>query len=191
VAPGRDGPDQTGARYDQDFRQWTAPFVLSATNSRVVRRSNAVLGFPWGEAFRYDESLLCPSRARAVAMALGTGAGMLTLAAGPTRALARRFLPKPGEGPDREQREAGFYEIFFHGIHPDDRSKDIRVKVTGDMDPGYGSTAKMLGEAAVCLACDEPAVGGGFWTPSSAMDGQLLQRLEENAGLTFEVVETE
>ncbi|MEJ2530633.1 MAG: saccharopine dehydrogenase NADP-binding domain-containing protein [Halioglobus sp.] len=191
VAPGRDGPDQTGARYDQDFRQWTAPFVLSATNSRVVRRSNAVLGFPWGEAFRYDESLLCPSRARAVAMALGTGAGMLTLAAGPTRVLARRFLPKPGEGPDREQREAGFYEMFFHGIHPDDRSKDIRVKVTGDMDPGYGSTAKMLGEAAVCLACDEPAVGGGFWTPSSAMDGQLLQRLEENAGLTFEVVETE
>lgn len=187
--PGEDGGDQIGPRYDPDFEQWTSPFIMAAVNTRVVRRSNALLGFPWGEAFRYDESLLSRSRYRATRDSLATGAGMAALAVGPTRKLAQRLLPTPGEGPSRKQREAGYYEIFFHGIHPTDRSKDMRAKVTGDMDPGYGSTAKMLGEAAVCLALDKLSVEGGFWTPASALGGQLLKRLTANAGLTFETVD--
>jgi short subunit dehydrogenase-like uncharacterized protein len=120
---------------------------------------------------------------------MAVGVGMRAMALGPTRELARRFLPKPGEGPSQKQREAGYYEIFFHGVHPEEPGKDYRLKVTGDMDPGYGSTSKMLAEAAICLACDELSVGGGFWTPASAMDGALLQRLQDNAGLSFEIVE--
>ena len=58
-------------------------------------------------------------------------------------------------------------------------------KVTGDKDPGYGSTSKMLGETAVCLAVDELPKISGVLTPSVAMGDALLQRLEQSAGLTF------
>jgi short subunit dehydrogenase-like uncharacterized protein len=189
VARGKDGRDQTGARFDKDFDKWTSPFIMAVVNTRVVRRSNALLGFPWGEDFRYDEAVLNPSRLRATGSSVAGGVGMVALALGPTRKLAQRFLPSPGEGPSRAQREAGSYEIFFHGTHPTDRSKDMMVKVTGDMDPGYGSTSRMLGEAAVCLAKDDLAVSGGFRTPASAMDGKLVERLRANAGLTFEVID--
>jgi short subunit dehydrogenase-like uncharacterized protein len=188
MAAGKDGPDQQGARFDADFHQWTAPFIMAVVNTRVVRRSNALLGFPWGEDFRYDEAVLCRSRFRARQLAVATGAGMAALALGPTRKLAQRFLPAPGEGPNRAQREAGFYELFFYGVHPSSRDDDVLVKVTGDMDPGYGSTSKMLGEAAVCLALDNVKAKGGFWTPASALGPMLLERLTSRAGLTFEIV---
>jgi short subunit dehydrogenase-like uncharacterized protein len=187
---GQDGPDQTGAIFDPDFNQWTSPFIMAAINTRVVRRSNALLGFPWGEGFRYDEATLNTSRYKATLTSVAGGIGLLTLALGPTRRLAQRFLPKPGEGPTREQREAGYYEVFFRGIDPGDRSRDTTIKVSGNLDPGYGSTSRMLGEAAVCLARDELTVGGGFWTPASALDGKYLERLTTKAGLTFEVIDT-
>lgn len=188
-ATGPDGPDQTGARYDKDFKQWTSPFVMAAVNTRVVRRSHALLGFPWGKDFSYDEAVLNRSRIEATAIALGTSAGMMAMGLGPARKVAAKLLPAPGDGPSRRQRENGYWEAFFHGVHPSDRSKDMRLKVIGDMDPGYGSTAKMLGESAVCLALDNATTGGGFFTPASAMGSQLQQRLAENAGLSFEFVE--
>jgi short subunit dehydrogenase-like uncharacterized protein len=191
VPAGKDGPDQTNARFDPDFGQWTSPFIMAAVNTRVVRRSNALLGLPWGKDFQYDEAVLNRSRGQATAAAVGAGAGMLALGFGPARKLAQKLLPSPGDGPSRRTRENGYWEVFFHGVHPKDRSLDLRLKVTGDMDPGYGSTAKMLGESAVCLALDEPLTGGGFWTPASAMGGQLQQRLASNAGLDFEFVETD
>lgn len=186
VPAGQDGADQTGAKYDPDFSQWTSPFIMAAINTRVVRRSNALLGFQWGENFRYDEAMLNASRYDATRNSVAGAVGMVALALGPTRKLAQRFLPKPGDGPTREQREAGYYEVFFRGINPNDRSQDTVVKVTGDLDPGYGSTARMLGEAAVCLAKDTLTAGGGFWTPASALGGSYLQRLIDYAGLTFE-----
>jgi len=188
VKRGPDGPDQNGVRFDPDFGQWTSPFIMAAINTRVVRRSNALLGFPWGVDFAYDESSLNKSRLSAIRAGVATGLGMLAMAIGPTRSLLARVLPKPGEGPSQEVREAGFYEIFFHGVHPHDSAKDLRAKVTGDMDPGYGSTSKMLAEAAVCLAKDELAVEGGFWTPAAAMNQKLIDRLVSNAGLSFELV---
>ena len=189
IEPGEDGPDQAGPVFDADFHQWTSPFIMAVVNTRVVRRSNALLGFPWGEDFLYDEALLTPSRFQAARNSLATGAGMITMAIGPTRKLVQRFLPKPGEGPSRKQREAGYYEIFLWGLDPRDRTRDTVVKVTGDMDPGYGSTSKMLGEAAVCLARDKLKVKGGFWTPASALGDHLLERLVNSAGLTFEVID--
>jgi short subunit dehydrogenase-like uncharacterized protein len=190
VAAGRDGPDQNGAVYDADFGQWTSPFIMAAVNTRVVRRSNALLGFPWGQDFRYDEATLNRSRYEALRNSLASGLGIVALALGPTRRLAQRFLPKPGEGPTRAQREAGYYEIFFHGIDPRDRSHDTRVQVSGDLDPGYGSTSRMLGEAAVCLAKDPLTAGGGFWTPASALGEHYLERLTSRAGLEFRTVDS-
>jgi short subunit dehydrogenase-like uncharacterized protein len=189
MAPGRDGPDQRGPVYDPDFGQWTSPFIMAAINTRVVRRTNALLGFPWGEDFRYDEATLNASRSRATLASLAGGVGMVSLALGPTRRVLQRFLPQPGEGPSREKREAGHYEVFFLGIDPVDRKKDTAIKVSGDLDPGYGSTSKMLGEAAVCLARDDLTVDGGFWTPAAAMGGKYLDRLTTHAGLRFEEIE--
>lgn len=183
---GGDGADQTGAVYDPDFDQWTAPFLMAGINTRVVRRSNALLDFPWGENFRYDEATLSSSRLSATGTSIAGGVGMVAMALGPTRKLAQRFLPKPGEGPSREQREAGFYEIFLLGIDPADRGHDTMIKVSGNLDPGYGSTARMLGESAVCLAKDPLTAGGGFWTPASALGAPYLERLIHKAGLRFD-----
>jgi len=186
-APGPGGSDQTGPRYDPCYERWTAPFVMALINERVVHRSNALLDFPWGRDFAYDESMLCGSRAEALTISLAVGAGLLTAGTAPGRALARKFLPAPGEGPDQEARQKGFFELFFEAEHPDDRTLNVRVKVTGDRDPGYGATSRMLGEAALCLAQDDLAVGGGVWTPASALAGNLLPRLEDHAGLSFDV----
>ena len=186
--PGPPRRDQTGAVFDPRFRRWTAPFVMSLINERVVRRSNALLGFPWGREFDYDESLLCSGRAQAVAVSGAMGAGMLFASAGIGRRVLRRALPAPGQGPDQAARERGCFELFFHAEHPEDPGKDLRARVTGDRDPGYGSTSRMLGEAAQCLALDPLSVGGGIWTPASALAESLLPRLEAHAGLQFSLL---
>jgi short subunit dehydrogenase-like uncharacterized protein len=94
-------------------------------------------------------------------------------------------LPKPGEGPSPAAQASGFFDLRLHGTTADGRA--LRGKVTGDRDPGYGSTAKMLGEAAVCLALDLPkdALPGGLYTPATALGERLVQRLEAHAGLRF------
>ena len=142
-------------------------------------------GLPWGDDFKYDEAILNKSKTQARIVGLASGADMLTAAFTPTRKLAARFLPQPGEGPNQEQREAGFYELHFHGVHPGDRACDMRLSVRGELDPGYGSTARMLGEAAMCLAKDSAITKGGFWTPASALGQAYLERLEQFAGLSF------
>jgi short subunit dehydrogenase-like uncharacterized protein len=115
-------------------------------------------------------------------------AGGLTAAAiGPLRRLLKHALPAPGEGPDAAQREAGYWDLRFHGSHPGDAAHRMDVKATGDRDPGYGSTAKMLGESAVCLALDDLDSAPGFSTPAVAMGDALIARLEANAGVRFEI----
>lgn len=103
--------------------------------------------------------------------------------------MVEKFVPQPGEGPSPEAQKAGYYDLRFMGRTQD--GKTIITKVTGDQDPGYGSTGKMLGEAGMCLAFDLPVEKeGGFWTPSSLLNGSLMDRLTTKAGLTFEVLET-
>ena len=187
-------PDVKSAEYDRDFQAWTAPFVMAAINTRVVHRSNALSGKAYGADFRYDEAMMTGRGLKGRATALGVtgalGGFMLGAAIRPTRWLLERFVvPKPGEGPSPEAQEKGFFDLRFYGETRDGES--LRAKVTGDRDPGYGSTSKMLGQAGVCLAEDlageEPK--GGFWTPSTAMDGQLLERLRRYSGLQFELIE--
>ncbi|WOJ94607.1 saccharopine dehydrogenase NADP-binding domain-containing protein [Congregibacter variabilis] len=189
--PGPLVKDQYTPVFDPCFEQWTTPFVMALINERVVRRSNALLDFPWGRGFNYDESQLCSSRAQALAISLGMGAAMLIASNTLGRNAMARWLPKPGEGPDRDAREKGFFELFFHAEHPEDSKKSLRARVSGDRDPGYGSTSRMLGEAAVSLAKDPATVAGGIWTPASALAPALIPRLEQNAGLQFSLISAE
>lgn len=186
---GLDGLDQTSAEQDPDFRQWTAPFVMASINTRVVRRSNALMNYAYGHDFRYDEAVLTGTGAagfaKAAALAAGTAMMMGAMAIGPIRNLVLPLLPKPGEGPSKETRENGYFEIALLGLNPNDPEGNVRATIKGDRDPGYGSTAKMLAESAVCLARDALEVAGGFWTPASAMGTQLIERLDSNAGVTF------
>ena len=92
---------------------------------------------------------------------------------------------KPGEGPSKEERETGYYDLLFVAIAPDGRQ--VRAVVKGDRDPGYGSTSKMISECAICLLRDTPEVPAGIWTPGAAMGDKLIKRLVDHAGLTFAV----
>jgi short subunit dehydrogenase-like uncharacterized protein len=154
-----------------------------------VRRSNALLGYAYGRSFRYDEAMLMGRGPLGLAKALATTAGSLSamgaLAIGPVRRAIAGRLPQPGEGPSLERREKGYFEILLRGAHPSDPGKGLRARIRGDRDPGYGATAKMLGESAVCLAQDTLAAAGGCWTPASALGDALLARLGKNAGVTF------
>ena len=188
---GPDSGDQQDVRFDEDVNSWTAPFVMAGINTRIVRRSNALAGYPYGRGFRYREATLTGpgtgGRIKGAMLAATLGALVLGMSAGPTRALLQKFvLPEPGEGPSREQQESGFFSLMQVGKLPD--GTVMRTRIAGDRDPGYGSTSKMLSESAVCLAKDELATGGGVWTPASAMGAPLLERLRRNAGLTFEVL---
>lgn len=182
--------NQKSARFDNERETWTAPFVMAAINTRVVHRSNALLNNLYGDNFLYEEAMMTGKTAKggmgANAMSIGLGGFMFAAAIPPTRWLLESFvLPKPGEGPSPEAQERGFYDIRFYGTTRD--GQKLAAKVTGDRDPGYGSTAKMLGEAAVCLAKDinKDEKGGGFWTPASVFGETLIGRLEQKAGLTF------
>jgi short subunit dehydrogenase-like uncharacterized protein len=184
-------PQVKSAAFDSDFGAWTAPFVMAAINTRIVQRSNALSGLGYGKTFVYDEAVLTgrglSGRLRAGAISAGLGGFLLAAALPPSRwALERFVVPKPGEGPSPQQQEQGRFDLRFHGSTA--RGQTLRARLTGDRDPGYGSTAKMLGEAAACLVSDVSGeVEGGFWTPSTLMGEALLARLTAHAGLTFEV----
>ena len=186
-------PNVKFAEFDADFDAWTAPFVMSAINTRIVQRSNALTKQAYGANFRYDEAMLTGrginGRLAAAAVGAGLAGFMAASAVGPVRSMLERFvLPGPGAGPSPEQQAKGFFDLRFHGKTEDGRS--LRVKVTGDRDPGYGSTAKMLGQAAACLALDIDKADkpGGFWTPATIFGDRLVRRLTAHSGLTFEVL---
>jgi short subunit dehydrogenase-like uncharacterized protein len=187
-------PQLRGVEHDADFDAWMAPFVMSVVNTRIVQRSNALSKQAYGAGFRYDEAMMMgkglQGRLAATGLAVGLGGFMFASALPPTRwALQRFVLPAPGEGPGAEDQRKGFYDLRFLGITDDGRQ--LRVKVTGDRDPGYGSTAKMLGQAGTCLAldCADDGHKGGFWTPATLFGDRLRERLVAHAGLTFEVLE--
>jgi short subunit dehydrogenase-like uncharacterized protein len=180
-------------QYDRDFNAWLAPFIMASINTRVVHRSNALLNYAYGQDFRYDEAMLVGEgqrgrlRAYAVAGALGGFVALISLA--PTRRLLQRFvLPAPGQGPSPRSQAQGFYDLRFLGIFDDGRT--IAAKVTGDADPGYASTAKMLGQVAACLAHGGKVnKSGGFWTPATLLGDTLIDMLEQHAGLSFTLID--
>jgi short subunit dehydrogenase-like uncharacterized protein len=176
LTPGFRGPDQPDGDKpyeDKVTGAWVGPFMMAGINTKAVHRTNLLLGQPWGAGFQYDEMQMLDGPP-------GEGAGGMggfNFGAG--------GLPKPGEGPSPEERETGFYDILFVAEAGDGRT--VRAAVKGDMDPGYGSTAKMLAESAVCLARDvaKDQTPGGCWTSAAAMGPMLIRRLVAKAGLTF------
>lgn len=186
-------PNIKFASYDPDAKAWAFPFIMASINTKIVQRSHALTGYAYGTDFIYDEAMLTGAgvkgRLAATGAALGIASAFSALVLPPTRALMARYVvPKPGEGPTPEQQAKGFYDIRFIGKTK--TGDTLTVKVTGDRDPGYGSTCKILGEAAVCLALDisKEEKAGGFWTPSTLMGDKLIARLTQYAGLSFTVV---
>jgi len=195
LTPGFRGPVQPegdSAQYDALAKSWTGPFIMAAINTKNVHRSNALRGHPWGRDFAYDERMMlgdgAAGKRRAWLLAASTRVQTALLGFGPARALIGRLaLPQPGQGPSKAQREAGRYDLLFIGQTVDGQT--LRASVRGDRDPGYGSTSKMITEAALCLAFDLPrsATAGGVWTPGAAMGLVLQRRLEAHAGLQFKI----
>ena len=180
LTPGFSGPKQPRGNklvYEEDLQSWAAPFMMALINTRNVHRSNMLMGFPYGREFIYDEMALTGPGEKGEANARRVMAAN-SEKTGPN---AR----KPGEGPSKEERENGLYDLLYVAIAPDGRM--VRASVKGDRDPGYGSTSKMISECAICLLRDTPDVPAGFWTPGAAMQHKLIKRLVDHAGLTFAV----
>jgi short subunit dehydrogenase-like uncharacterized protein len=179
LTPGFEGPRQPSGNkpmLEEDTGQWVAPFVMAAINTRNVHRSNFLLGHAWGTDLVYDEMMVTGPGDRGEAIAKAVAAD---------KSLGAEGGPQPGEGPSRAEREAGFYDVLFLG--QDAAGHTVRIGVKGDRDPGYGSTSKMITEAAVCLLQDATGTAGGIWTPGAAMGGALIDRLQRNAGMHFAV----
>ena len=179
LTPGFEGPRQPSGNkpmLEEDLGLWAAPFVMAAINTRNVHRSNFLLGHAWGADLVYDEMMLTGAGEKGEAMAKAVAGD---------KSLGAEGGPKPGEGPSRADREAGFYDVLFLG--QDAAGHTVRVGVKGDRDPGYGSTSKMIAEAAVCLLQDAGGTSGGIWTPASAMGVALIARLQKSAGMAFAV----
>ncbi len=176
LTPGFSGPSQPMGlipEYDAKLESWAAPFIMATINTKNVHRTNFLRGHPYGEDFRYDEMML-------------TGLGeMGKQAASAVASMLKAPFgdggPKPGEGPSKEERENGFYDVLFVGEMPDGQTINFGVK--GKYDPGYGSTSRMLSETGIALlSCDAP---GGIGTPGSFLGETLVDRLQEHADLSF------
>jgi short subunit dehydrogenase-like uncharacterized protein len=192
---GPDGRDQTSVRFDDAIGMWTGPFAMASVNTRVVRRTNALLGYRYGRDFRYSEVMSfgrgVRGLLRAVAVTGALGGFVVAARLGPARRILQRtVLPEPGDGPSRATRERGYFVIrlIARGRYKDGSMVTARGRVACDADPGYGATAKMLGQSALCLALDDARLEaeGGVGTPASTMGHRLLERLRK-ASMTFEV----
>lgn len=178
LAEGFTGPEQpAGAapQYDEELGSWSAPFIMAPINTKNIHRSNFLLGHRYGEDFRYDEMLLTGDGEQGKAIAEFVAKD---------DSVAKSEL-QPGDGPTKEERENGNYDAIFAGFSSN--GELMISSVQGDRDPGYGSTSKMLAEAAMCLLKNPELASGGLWTPAAALGEALVKRLEAHAGLTFQI----
>ncbi|MEM6493553.1 MAG: saccharopine dehydrogenase NADP-binding domain-containing protein [Pseudomonadota bacterium] len=177
LTPGFTGPSQpTGMvpLYESDLDKWAAPFVMAPINTKNVHRTNFLLDHPYGEDFQYDEMMLTTAGEAGKAAANAAA----ELMKNPFGAKP----PKPGEGPSREERENGFYDVLFVAENPDGGDA-LHFGVKGKYDPGYGSTSRMLSETGIALLSSEAK--GGIGTPGAFLGEALVDRLQEHADLTF------
>ena len=169
-------PDDSKVILDEKINMWVAPFVMAPINTKNIHRSNFLLNHMYGENFEYDEMMIA-----------GEGEDGKIIADAMTTAnpMGGDNVPQPGEGPSRESREQGNYDVLFVAESGDET---MQARVTGDMDPGYGSTSKMIAESALCLVKDCDALPGGIYTPAPSMGENLISRLVQRAGLTFDLI---
>lgn len=190
-APRPRQPDVMLPSHDPAFGAWVGPFIMATVNTRVVHRTNALSGL-YGPDFQYDEAVLMggglQGAARSALFTAGLGGFATAASFSLTRwALDTFVMPAPGQGPSPEEQLNGLFDMRFHGRTRE--GYEAIIKVTGDRDPGYGSTAKMLGQAALFLAkLPKSKLTGGFWTPATAFGLDIVPALVKDAGLTFEVI---
>ena len=193
---GIDSGGRRGPGFDSLRAAWTAPSPMTVVNERVIHRSNALLDYPWGREFEYEESVPTGRGAsgalRAAGLTAGMGLATGAMAVGPTREALQRFVfPDPGEGPSSAEIENGHFTVRVLGRGTgEDGPFVVESRIGADRDPGYGATARMLGEAARCLLrgdVDSP-LDGGVLTPASGI-GQPLAEGLRRAGLTVAVEE--
>lgn len=177
-------------QWDADNERWVAPFIMASINTRIVHRSNQLRDYQYGRDFKYDEAIWLPAGLKGRLMSYGMTAGIAGFAASmmfkpSCDLLNEHVLPKPGDGPSKSEQENGYFDIRFFGYT--NKNHQVLTKVTGDKDPGYGSTCQMLAQSALCLLQDisKEQVAGGFWTPAAAMGETLIERLQNHAGLEF------
>ncbi len=179
LTEGFEGPaqlDDSKVLLDEKLNMWVTPFVMAPINTKNIHRSNALLGHAYGEDFCYDEMMIAGE---------GEEGKQIADAMNSSNPMGGDNLPQPGEGPSKESREQGSYDVLFFA---DFDEGSIEARVTGDMDPGYGSTSKMIAESALCLVQDCEDLSGGMYTPAPAMGDKLIKRLTKNAGLTFDIL---
>ena len=179
LTEGFEGPaqlDDSKVLLDEKLNMWVAPFVMAPINTKNIHRSNALLGHAYGEDFCYDEMMIAGE---------GEEGKQIADAMNSSNPMGGDNLPQPGEGPSKESREQGNYDVLFFA---DFDEGSIEARVTGDMDPGYGSTSKMIAESALCLIQDCEDLSGGMYTPAPAMGEKLIKRLTKKAGLTFDIL---
>ena len=170
---GPDQPEDNKPIFDDKLDTWVAPFFMAPINTKNVHRSNALMNHMYGKDFCYNEMWV-----------MGPGDDGKAAADFISSSNPLSNAPKPGEGPSRESRENGNYDILFCG---DINNESVHVSVVGDMDPGYGSTSKMIAESAICLVKECEDLNGGIYTPAPSMGTKLIKRLQDNAGLTFKI----
>lgn len=177
-------------QWDAENERWVAPFIMASINTRIVHRSNQLRDYQYGRDFKYDEAIWLPAGLKGRLMSYGMTAGIAGFAASmmfkPSRDLLNEHvLPKSGDGPSKSEQENGYFDIRFFGYT--NKNHQVETKVTGDKDPGYGSTCQMLAQSALCLLQDisKQQVEGGFWTPAAAMGESLIERLQDHAGIEF------
>jgi len=179
LSNGFTGPEQAPDSkpvYDEKLETWVAPFFMAPINTKNVHRSNALMAHMYGEDFCYNEMWIQGPGEEGKAAAEFIGK-MNPLA----------DAPEPGEGPSKESRENGNYDILFCADMSNGSS--MHASVSGDLDPGYGSTSKMITESALCLVKECSDLAGGIYTSAPSMGDKLIARLQANAGLTFKIEE--
>ncbi|MCW2562539.1 MAG: hypothetical protein JWQ31_1099 [Mycobacterium sp.] len=203
LSPDRAAEPELGAQPDTRWRRggeiapelrgyWTGAFLMASANTRIVRRSNALLGYAYGRRFEYAEQMsLGKSLVAPVAAAMATGGNAVTMALGsryfnrlPSK-LVERIAPKPGTGPSERAREQGHYTVETYTT----TTTGARYKATMSQkgDPGYKATSVLLGESGLALALDRDRLSDlrGVLTPAAAMGDALLARFPA-AGVTLE-----
>lgn len=186
-------PILKSVKWDDDIQRWLCPFIMAGFNSRIVMRTNAITDYRYGIDFKYSEVSSYKKGLsgflKAVVMFIGLVLIQISLKVRPLLWFLRKFfLPSPGEGPSKEIRDNGFFELEIIGSM--DNIKKIRLTVTGEGDPGYSATAKMITESALSILLNQDRIPkvSGVLTPAAGIGVVLAERLNDK-GFNFSINE--
>ncbi|MDC1111010.1 saccharopine dehydrogenase, partial [Gammaproteobacteria bacterium] len=182
--------DRIGIAKKPEINAWSGPFIMATANTRVVRRTEALLALrqeSYGTDFTYQEYAFHKSWFSAVKSLLLTGLSVLVLLS-PLKRLVKPFLPKPGEGPSESVQENGWFDCKYI-VETEEGIKKV-FNMSGKGDPGYKVTSKLVSECALCLIENQDELPGGkeyggVLTSASGLGDPLIARLK-NAGILFQ-----